>query len=418
MVSWLAGALLVFVIERRLLPDVLFGNRQRDYGIVSSAVGIGLVAMVFWPERSIIAGAFFVVGLADAAAAVVGSRWGRHHIWAWGCQRSFEGSAVFAAVTFAIAFGVLGVESGEFGPRELQLALFIAVAVAGMELVVPSALDNLILLLGTATLLQIGVDQGADVAGRWILAAAVGVGIIPFCTRLRWLDSAGAVGAALVTGLAISLGGWSWILPATVFFVSSSVLSSFHPASPRHTGPRTLAQVLVNGALPVLAPLIVYLVTSESLWIAVSLGAIAAANADTWASEIGRLSPSLPISLRDFRRVMTGNSGAVSMLGLAASVCGGTLIGVVGAVITSQPSLILVGLAAGVVGSLVDSILGAWFQVQFVCGGCDQRVEIPHHCGAPTRRCQGIPGFNGDMVNAVANVSGMAVALVIGSHGG
>ena len=48
-------------------------------------------------------------------------------------------------------------------------------------------------------------------------------------------------------------------------------------------------------------------------------GAIAAASADTWATEIGTLSPANPVSIATLRPVQTGMSGGVSILGIAAS---------------------------------------------------------------------------------------------------
>ena len=53
---------------------------------------------------------------------------------------------------------------------------------------------------------------------------------------------------------------------------------------------------------------------------------MAAANSDTWASEIGSMSKGKPISVKTFKRAERGTSGAVSLLGTFAAVVGSFLI--------------------------------------------------------------------------------------------
>ena len=72
-----------------------------------------------------------------------------------------------------------------------------------------------------------------------------------------------------------------------------------------------------------------------------------------------------------------GTNGGVTLLGLAASMAGGLMVGCVymaGGALVARPQwrLIPLGVAAGLLGSLLDSMLGATVQV-----GC-----LPAHvCG-------------------------------------
>ena len=58
-----------------------------------------------------------------------------------------------------------------------------------------------------------------------------------------------------------------------------------------------------------------------------SISHYAAANADTWSSELGILSKSPPFLITTFKPVPPGTNGAISILGLLAAIAGGATIG-------------------------------------------------------------------------------------------
>lgn len=414
-----ATVALTVIVERGLIPvpGVFDGTRSRDYGLVGFAAGALVAVLAFWPDRVAIAAGVVVLGLADAGAALVGDRYGRHRVEAGGGVRSLEGSVAFVVIAFAVSwvFCRFGFELNTF--MAVSVSLFVAMTTAAVELLVLPAADNLLITPWVALLLHVARELSTDDALRWLAAVVFGCAIVPFMLRMRWLDLPGALSGGLIAGVAVGLGGWAWIIPAALFFSLTSLLTAYR--SPVRTGGmRTMSQVAVNAGLPVLVPVIGYAFTRDPLWYAVSIGGIAAGIADSWASEIGRFSSREPLSLRTWARVPKGTSGAVSPLGSGATVLGALAVGAFGALFGGL-AMVPVGLAAGVVGSLVDTLIGATVQARFVCATCGATVEDGLHCGAPTQPSTGWRWMGNDAVNACANVAGMAVGFgVFGLVGG
>ena len=88
---------------------------------------------------------------------------------------------------------------------------------------------------------------------------------------------------------------------------------------------RDWQQVMANGGLAAMASALYYF-TEAPIWLLGFCICIAAANSDTWASEIGSMSKGKPISIKTFKRVDRGTSGAVSLLGTFAAVVGSFII--------------------------------------------------------------------------------------------
>jgi uncharacterized protein (TIGR00297 family) len=121
---------------------------------------------------------------------------------------------------------------------------------------------------------------------------------------------------------------------------------------------------------------------STVLFVAI-VAAYATACGDTWASELGILSRGAPLLIVTCRRVPRGTNGGVSPWGLLMSLCGGAFIGAIATVCifvgsllssprsevgcsTSQLWLVPLGAVYGLLGSVIDSVLGAVLQRSYV----------------------------------------------------
>jgi uncharacterized protein (TIGR00297 family) len=231
--------------------------------------------------------------------------------------------------------------------------------------------------------------------------------------------------AGTVVGtLVFALGGWQWAVTMLVFFGSSSLLSrSFKdgrtPLAKKYAkgARRDAGQVLGNGAVATLLVL-GHAVLPDAAWPWLGYcAALAAVNADTWATELGILARSMPRLITDLgRRVERGTSGAVSLEGTAAAFIGSALIGLLACVLWSgtKASTFWLITCAGFLASLFDSVLGATVQAMYFCTGDDVETEQHpfHRCGSPTVLLRGWQWLNNDWVNFLS--SAMAALLAYG----
>ncbi|MDX1435287.1 MAG: DUF92 domain-containing protein [Anaerolineales bacterium] len=245
--------------------------------------------------------------------------------------------------------------------------------------------------------------------------------------RARSLTASGAAAAAAVGGIIFGLGGLPWAALLLTFFISSSLLSSLFSARKENLGEkfakgarRDWGQVLANGGLGALLALF-HTLDPNALWpwIAYS-GAMAAVTADTWATEIGVLSGRPARLVTTGQAVEAGTSGAVSPLGLGASLGGAATIGLISwaaAPVEDDYGLLIAAVSiAGLAASLFDSLLGATVQAIYFCPLCRKETEQHplHSCGTATARLRGWRWLNNDLVNLAASAVGAGTALLIG----
>lgn len=236
--------------------------------------------------------------------------------------------------------------------------------------------------------------------------------------KTRSLSRSGMYAAALVGALHFALGGLVPAMLLIAFFLSSSLLSRLGGAPKRQVGAafakggqRDAGQVLANGGLAALFAAL-YGLRAETFWLFGVAGALAASTADTWATELGVLSRRSPRRITDMQPVPRGTSGAISPLGLGASLAGAGLIAGLGA-LAGMGSLGPAAVIAGMSGSLLDSLLGASAQAIYFCPRCRRETErYPRHtCGTATRHIRGWKWLNNDGVNFAATAVGGLVAI-------
>lgn len=248
------------------------------------------------------------------------------------------------------------------------------------------------------------------------------VSILAYRFKLLTLD--GALSAFLLGSIIFGTGGVSFATPLLFFFFSSSLLSKYKQGKKAEyknifekTGARDKNQVLANGSLAGILSFIYFLFPSSSIYSAY-LSSLATVTADTWGTEIGILSGTSPISLKSFKKVSPGSSGGVSFLGILSSFCGSFFLASSGFIPGVSPFVLrwdafLIIILAGFSGALIDSLLGAYLQAQYLCPVCNKITEKKSHCNLETKKISGIFWLNNDWVNFFSSFSGVCLFFIL-----
>ena len=296
------------------------------------------------------------------------------------------------------------------------------------------------LLIGYCVLIHSFHATSQAIGGLFLALAVAAWGY-----RKGSLSPSGAVAAAGIGWATLAPSFRSGLVLLAFFFVSSQFTKLGEEEKAgieeghKHGGQRDWKQVACNALVPAVLAIAAASMTGGvdlalrsathsqvTALYAAFLGYFSCCCGDTWASELGQLSPEEPRLITSLRPVRKGTNGGVTLVGLAASVAGGVFMGAVFYVASvlsptmplspsvaarTQWKLLVLGVVGGLLGSIIDSILGA--TVQFT--GYNRKTgKVTGRVGEDVVPISGFPLLDNNMVNAV---SASATALLIGLGG-
>jgi uncharacterized protein (TIGR00297 family) len=275
---------------------------------------------------------------------------------------------VFSYVAYIIAatagaFLVMG-----YLGYDAPLLVIIGVLVAVM---LKAALDDrydslMIESLGVAMAMYFFDELGFQVdASLLILAVIIALTVGYFSYRLKAADLSGLFSAALVGIILIVFADVRWFLIMLAFFIIGSACTRFRfdrkemmGVAESHGGVRGYFNVFANGLVGVSAA-VLFGITGNVMFLALFLGSVASAAADTVASEIGVVGAT-PIMITTLERVPPGTNGGVTVAGeLAATAAAFTVAAIAYLLNVADLQMVPIVTLAGFVGTNVDSVVGA-----------------------------------------------------------
>jgi uncharacterized protein (TIGR00297 family) len=339
------------------------------------------------------------------------------------CARGLATCAVIAAF-LRFKVGVATLES--LGIGALLASQLLALSELPLR-VIPLLLAPLL----AAGYLRIAMAFRPEELTHHLIACGGALAIVVISRFRRYLTRDGVFSGWLVLYATWGLGGAHWFAPIMALFLSANwigklVIRLTGRKPPKEKlekkgGERDYQQVFANVGTCVALVLVKELLPPDShlgpMLFGAYMGGICAATADTVASEVGVLSRARPVLLWTFRPVPAGESGGVTLLGYFAAALGAATPVLVllfaGGGSWFSARLLWVALACGLVGSTVDSVVGATLQSKRKCEQCQLVLERDEHCGRATRPHSGWSWVTNDVVNAIGSTAGLILGALL-----
>ena len=342
-------------------------------GILLYPLSVLALILVFRHELWKAAGIWGLLALGDGMASLVGQAVGGPRL-PWNERKGWAGSIamlVFGALGCA---GLIAWTKGQAIDAPLLMSsLLVALACAWAESL-PTTLDDnftvplvgavAIALLDAADVTSLRPDAGRLALIGLVLNAVIALGAF----AARSIDGPGAASAVVIgTVIVAGLGLRAFALMIAFFVLGTAMtkmgyrIKAARGIAQEKGGARGWRNAWANGGVPALLAAL-GAVVPEALrpaFVLAYAAAVATATADTCSSEIGKAYGRRTFLITTLEPVPPGTEGAISLEGTLGAVAGAGAVGGLGAALgLYSPLAAALVTAAGVLGSLAESVVG------------------------------------------------------------
>jgi len=391
-------------------------------------LSFAILLILFWSrDFMLLSVPFALMAFGDAAAGIFARNVPNRKMLPlpWD-KKSLQGSAamfVASAIIVAIGCAVFRQSHPLAWEKIIAVAIAIGLIAAAAEALSYRGSDNLTVPLLAA--LGLSVILKPETQQQFLFGETLALTVVIIAFVVKALDLSGALAGFIVGTIVFGIGGWWFAIPMLLFFIVSSMLSKLSQRSAKlaeeiiaKSGRRDATQVLANGFLPTLLVITSLFIKEETAFL-LYLGGLAAATADTWATEIGLRFGKNPRAILTGKPVAPGTSGGITLAGIMGAILGAALVALAGLwshrVFTSIEInwLAFANVAIiGVVAHFIDSLLGATVQRRNRCGVCGKITERDEHCAQQTNYAAGWKWLDNDGVNVACGGSGILLMLL------
>ncbi len=430
---------IVFLVPIIIILSYLLSNNNRielttpkKLTLILSGFSLfSIMYVVFGDNNWLIIFSFLLYALVESLSIYINSRNNRK-IFSFRQQKNSVIGILcfFLLVLFSLIFlpaiKSTQIFTGNIGGMIINYRFFIecieiAVVITTLDILTTTVESFLTIPFIVSVLIQILLISGSEkLFISFTLGFFFAVTIALFSQRFLLLSISGSFAQFILAVFIFGFGGWKWTVPILVFFLFSSILSKIRISINNSvesyfekSNKRDYLQVFANGGIAALLVIFNQLYNSELLYI-VYVSSLSAVCADTWATEIGTLRRIKTVNVISLKPVEQGMSGGISWMGIVGSVLGAFIVAI------SSLNWITINfvffcfaiVTIGVLSSLIDSIMGAAFQLQYKCKLCGKITERNIHCGGETLYNRGWKFLNNDMVNFITAFSGGVIAIL------
>jgi uncharacterized protein (TIGR00297 family) len=269
--------------------------------------------------------------------------------------------------------------------------------------------DNFFLPIFTVGWIQLVLQS--PFIGSWIGVLVGGVIVlflVWFVRSRNWLDQTGSLAALWIAAILWMSGGWKALSAPVFLLVVGSITGKL--IRPNHASEkRTAQQVFSNGLIGVVLYML-YGMTGQFHWLLLAWSSFAISVCDTISSEVGVAVGGRTFNAVTLRSMQPGLSGGISLAGTAGGFAALLLLVLfLFIILPVSPIQLLWVLSTGLVGMLVDSILGSKWQALWRQGDAWSEVSssMPQEV-----LVKGLPWLDNHWVNFLSNGVTMACSYL------
>ena len=225
--------------------------------------------------------------------------------------------------------------------------------------------------------------------------------------KKKWLTTSGCFTAILI---GFCFFTYLDLIFPLILFIGGTLLSKLNKDKKEKNG-RNAYQVLANGGIGVICLLYFYslpLAQFSHLGYVAFMVSFSISIADTFSSEIGCYIKGKTFDILTFQPIKTGMSGGISLEGTLGGIGGGLIAGIAAYFIVDNLEISFLVAFVGIIGMLVDSVLGSWLQAKYI----NSVGEVSEEKELDNKLIRGYAWCTNNMVNLLSNLLVIAGFIV------
>lgn len=256
----------------------------------------------------------------------------------------------------------------------------------------------------------------------WNCLIVVLIVVVPLAAYLKKaLNLTASIIAALMIAVSLSAAAHYAFFIITAFLLISvldkichSRLQAANNDITQKSGTRDSIQVLVNGGISMICVLLWHL-TNNDCFLLCFASSLIESFGDSAASNIGIAAKQQAYDICRFKKITTGLSGGVSLVGTLGCFASCTLMSIIAYAlrVAKTPFEMCILVITSFLGCILDSVIGSLFQRKNKCLVCGKITEKNTHCNKGTIFYSGVKWINNDVVNLLCNAFSAATALLL-----
>ncbi len=210
---------------KNALSGVLDGVERASGGEIYFPLSVGILFVLTKGDRMLFSIPILILTFADAVAALAGAHYGLHRYDAADVKKSAEGSVAFFTVAFLSTHIPLLLFTDVGRAKTLLIGLTMGLVMMLLEAIAWRGLDNLFIPIGGFLLLELYLQMDERALLARFCVTLVLVVLVLLYRHHTTLEASALLGAAFIGYVTWALGGWQWLVPPAVLFVTYTMLS-------------------------------------------------------------------------------------------------------------------------------------------------------------------------------------------------